>query len=253
MMRITDTVKHLIIVNIIFFVASYLIPTMQSLFAMYYVENPNFFIWQPLTHMFMHGGMMHIFFNMFALFSFGSTLEAIWGGKKFLLFYLLCGFGAALLHTGVNYLAINDITSTLVDNGFSRKEVLETIYSNTRSFNYNTAWLQYISQEQLVNAASAFNTPVVGASGAIYGLLVAFAFMFPQAELMMMFIPVPIKAKYFVPGILLLDLYGGVSGGFSLFGGGSGIAHFAHIGGALMGFILMYYWKKTQFNKNRWD
>lgn len=252
-MRITDTVKHLIIVNLIFFVASYLMPAVQGLFAMYYVESPNFYVWQPLTHMFMHGGLMHIFFNMFALFSFGSTLESFWGGKKFIVFYLLCGFGAAILHTGVNFIAINDLVSTLGSHGFARQEVLDTIYSNTNRFSYNSAWLNYVSQEQLVNAASAFNTPVVGASGAIYGLLVAFAFMFPNAELMMMFIPVPIKAKYFVPGILLLDLYGGVSGGYSLFGGSSGIAHFAHIGGALMGYLLMIYWKRNQFKSNRWD
>lgn len=249
MMRITETVKHLIIVNIIFFVASFLVPAMQGLFAMYFVENPNFYIWQPLTHMFMHGGMMHIFFNMFALFSFGSTLEAMWGGKKFLTFYLLCGFGAAIVHTGVNYITIESAISTLVDSGFNKGDILSLLSEGK----YDLRWEGILGEGHLMNFLSAFNTPVVGASGAIYGLLVAFAFMFPNAELMMMFIPVPVKAKYFVPGILLLDLYGGVSGGFSLFGGGSGIAHFAHIGGALMGFILMYYWKKRQFRHNRWD
>ncbi|SDH78381.1 Membrane associated serine protease, rhomboid family [Myroides phaeus] len=249
MMRITETVKHLIIVNIIFFVASFLVPAMQGLFAMYFVENPNFYIWQPLTHMFMHGGMMHIFFNMFALFSFGSTLEAMWGGKKFLTFYLLCGFGAAIVHTGVNYITIESAISTLVDSGFNKGDILSLLSEGK----YDLRWGGILGEGHLMNFLSAFNTPVVGASGAIYGLLVAFAFMFPNAELMMMFIPVPVKAKYFVPGILLLDLYGGVSGGFSLFGGGSGIAHFAHIGGALMGFILMYYWKKRQFRHNRWD
>lgn len=95
-------------------------------------------------------------------------------------------------------------------------------------------------------------TPAVGASGAIYGLLVAFAFMFPNAELMMLFIPVPIKAKYFVPGIVAVDIILGLKGE-SLFGGGSGIAHFAHVGGALFGFLLMWYWKKNQFNNNRWN
>ena len=100
--------------------------------------------------------------------------------------------------------------------------------------------------------ASSFIVPAVGASGAIYGLLVAFAFMFPNAQLGLMFIPVPIRAKYFVPGILLVDLILGLKGE-AIFGGGSGIAHFAHLGGALTGFLMMYYWKKSQFNRNRWD
>lgn len=248
-MRITETVKHLIIVNIIFFAASFFMPAIQQLFAMYYFDNPNFYAWQPLTHMFMHGGMMHIFFNMFALFSFGTTLESIWGGKKFITFYILCGLGAALLHTAVNYYNIHSVLSILSNNGIDAGEAMSIIAEGK----YNPQWISYITQDQLANVFTSYNTPVVGASGAIYGLLVAFAFMFPNAELMMMFIPVPVKAKYFVPGILLLDLYGGVAGSFSLFGGGGGIAHFAHIGGALMGYLIMTYYKKTQFNRNRWD
>jgi membrane associated rhomboid family serine protease len=253
MMRMTETVKQLIIINALFFIGTYFVPATMQYLALYNFENPNFYIWQPLTHMFMHGGMMHIFFNMFALFSFGSTLESIWGSKKFLLFYLVCGFGAAALHTGVNYYSLYELISTLGQHGISKQTILETIYSNTGSFKYDTRWLNYVSMEQITNAASALNVPVVGASGAIYGLLVAFAFMFPNAELMLMFLPIPIKAKYFVPGILLLDLYGGIFGGFSIFGGGSGIAHFAHIGGALMGYLLMWYRKKNQFKHNRWD
>ena len=96
----------------------------------------------------------------------------------------------------------------------------------------------------------SYNTPAVGASGAIYGILVAFGMMFPNVELFLLFVPVPVKAKYFIPAIIALDLFSGVTG-YSLFGGG--IAHFAHVGGALFGFIMMWYWKKNQFNKNRWD
>lgn len=248
-MRISETVKHLIIVNVIFFGASMFIPAIKELFAMYYFESPSFYVWQPLTHMFMHGSIMHILFNMFALFSFGSTLEMMWGGKKFLTFYLLCGFGAALLHTGVNYFSVHSAVSTLTDNGYNASDVMALL----KEGKYDLRWGGILGDGHLHNFLSAYNTPVVGASGAVYGLLVAFAFMFPNAELMMMFIPVPIKAKYFVPGILLIDLYGGVAGSFSLFGGGGGIAHFAHIGGALMGYLLMMYYKKTQFNNNRWD
>lgn len=253
MMRITDTVKHLIAVNVIFFIASQFIPAMDNLLAMYFFESPSFYVWQPLSHMFMHGGLMHIFFNMFALFSFGTTLEAIWGGRKFLFFYISCGLGAALLHTIVNYYSIYQVYSILAEHGVSKSDFYQSIVLQGGSFSYNPMWLEWISMDKLQSAVMAFNVPVVGASGAIYGLLVAFAFMFPRAELMLMFIPVPIKAMYFVPAILLLDLYGGMTGGFSLFGGGGAIAHFAHIGGALMGLFLVYYWKKTQFRNNRWD
>lgn len=252
-MRITETVKHLIILNVILFISGYFVAALQGLFAMYYFQSEQFYIWQPLTHMFMHGSVLHIFFNMFALFSFGTTLELIWGSRKFLLFYIACGLGAALLHQGVNYYTVASVYNQVAEQGVSKSDFLYYLTAQGNSFSYPTSWLQHTTVEELTKAVVAFNVPVVGASGAIYGLLVAFACMFPRAELMMMFIPVPIKAMYFVPGILLIDLYGGMTGGFSLFGGGGGIAHFAHIGGAITGFILMNYWKKNQFNANRWD
>lgn len=249
--NITAVVKQLIIINVIFFIGSELVPAAKPLFSMFYFENPNFQIWQPLSSMFMHGNLMHIFFNMFALFSFGSTLEHIWGGKKFLIFYILCGLGAAALHLGVNYYEFHQGLSALELNGFSPQEVY-SVLDQTRG-QYDTRWLNVLSQERLISMLSAYNTYAVGASGAIYGLLAAFALMFPNAGLSLMFIPVPIKAKFFVPGLLLLDLYLGVSGGGSIFGGSTGVAHFAHIGGALMGVLLMFYFKKVQFNQNRWD
>ena len=115
---------------------------------------------------------------------------------------------------------------------------------------YDSRWTELLSKSNFESFISAFATPAVGASGAIYGILVAFAFMFPDAELALMFIPIPIKAKYFVPVIVGLDLFSGVTG-FSVFGGG--IAHFAHVGGALFGFLMVWYWKKNQFNANRWN
>jgi membrane associated rhomboid family serine protease len=207
MMNMTNTVKHLLIVNVLFYLAaSYIFPWMNDFFPLYSFASPNFQWYQMLTHMFMHGSITHIAFNMFALYSFGSALEHFWGSQKFLFFYISCGLGAALINNLVNQYFLNDIQSA-----------------------------------------------AVGASGAIYGLLVAFAFMYPNAELSLMFIPVPIKAKYFIPGIIAIDLFLGLKGS-SLFGsGGTGIAHFAHVGGALTGFIMMWFWKKNQFNKNRWD
>jgi membrane associated rhomboid family serine protease len=207
MMNITPVVKQLLIINIIFFIGSVLNEDFTlKMFALFPFENPNFHWYQLFTHMFIHGGISHIFFNMFALYSFGSALEHFWGGKKFLFFYISCGLGAAISNNLINQYLLNDVFSI-----------------------------------------------AVGASGAIYGLLVAFAFMFPNAELALMFIPIPIKAKYFVPGILAIDLFLGLKGQ-SIFGAGStGIAHFAHIGGALTGFIMMWYWKKNQFNNKRWN
>lgn len=247
-MNMTETVKHLIIINIIFFVGSLLVPAAGDFLALFYFENANFKVWQPLTHMFMHGGIMHIFFNMFALFSFGSALEHFWGGKKFLFFYISCGLGAAALHTAVNYYEFHQGLSVLAENGFKQDAILATLAEGK----FDTRWQEVMSASNFTSFMQSYLTPAVGASGAIYGLLVAFAFMFPNAELALLFIPVPVKAKYFVPGLLVLDLYLGLTGK-SIFGGPSGIAHFAHIGGAIVGFIMMWYWKKNQFNENRWD
>ncbi|ESU20693.1 rhomboid family protein [Flavobacterium cauense R2A-7] len=244
----TETVKQLIIINVIFFVGAMFVPAAQEYLAMYYFENPNFKVWQPITHMFMHGGLMHIFFNMFALYSFGSTLEHFWGGKKFLFFYISCGLGSALLHTVVNYFSFHDGLNFLMENGFQKQEIISVLAEGK----FNPRWQEVMGLNNFNGFLQSYIVPVVGASGAIYGLLVAFAFMFPNAELALMFIPVPIKAKYFVPGLLMVDLFLGISGK-SIFGGSSGIAHFAHIGGALVGFFMMWYWKKNQFNNNRWN
>ena len=245
MNNMTDTVKQLLILNILFFIGAQFVPQATDLLALHYFESDKFKLWQPISHMFMHGGLMHIFFNMFALVSFGSALEHFWGPKKFLFFYFTCGLGAALIHSGINYYYFHDGLNTLVLNGFKETEILNLINEGK----FMTSWQAVLAPDTFENMIGAL-TPTVGASGVIHGLLVAFAFMFPNAELALLFIPVPIKAKYFVPGIVLLDLFSGVTG-YSIFGGG--IAHFAHVGGALFGFIMMWYWKKNQFNQNRWD
>ncbi|HEU0137368.1 MAG TPA: rhomboid family intramembrane serine protease [Flavobacterium sp.] len=251
MMNITPVVKQLLILNIIFFIGTELVgEAAVNMLALFYPEHPAFQIWQIISHMFMHGGLMHLAFNMFALYSFGSALEHYWGGGKFLFFYISCGLGSALLHTGVNYYIFENAVQVLEASGISRSEVIKVL---TESTYIPGNWADVLPIDQIRAMASAFNGVAVGASGAIYGLLVAFAFMFPNAELALLFIPIPIKAKYFVTGLLLLDLFLGVKGD-SIFGaGGTGVAHFAHIGGALIGFLMMWYWKKTSFNKNRWN
>ena len=174
----------------------------------------------------MHGSFSHILFNMFGLWMFGSPLAQMWGKNKFLFFYLSCGLGAAALQLLVYHLQIQDWLESMVAQGIT----LDQAYT-------------YLEQGQTL-----FNVTMVGASGALYGVLVAFAFMFPNAELMLLFLPIPIKAKFFVPLVLLLDLFFG----FSSYSMGP-IAHFAHVGGALTGFAMMWYWKRNQFNQNRWS
>lgn len=252
-MNITPTVKQLLIINVLFYIGSMVVGLpAYNLLSMFFFENPDFHFWQIFTHMFMHAplpNIMHIAFNMFALYSFGSALEHFWGGKKFIFFYISCGLGAALLHTLVNYYFFESALDTLAANGFSKVEILKTLSEGK----FDSRWQDILSVSDFQSFTSAYFGTVVGASGAIYGLLVAFAFMFPNAELALMFIPIPIKAKYFVPGILAIDLFLGFKGQ-SFFGAGStGIAHFAHLGGALTGYLMMWYWKKNQFNKNRWN
>ena len=240
MMPITETVKQLLIINIIFFVGSQIVADAYAYLPMYFFENPMFHFWQPLTSMFMHGGVMHILFNMLGLYMFGSILEHFWGGKKFLFFYISCGLGAALAHQVVNYFEFNSAYNQLLTSGMSVENIKELISSKG-----------YFDSTQL-QLQQAYHTPVVGASGAIYGIMVAFGFMFPNEKLMLMFIPIGIKAKYFIPILLAYDLISGLKGG-SVFGLGGGIAHFAHVGGAITGFLIRWYWKRNSFKGNRWN
>ena len=244
--KITDTVKTLLIINVIFFIGSQLLGDVAyEYFALWFVKNPNFQFWQVVTHMFMHGGFTHILFNMYALWAFGGPIEQMLGQKRFLFFYFTAGIGAALLHTLVNFYGYQTGVQDLLDAGMNMTQVDNFFLTGE----YPKAILDTVPMDTLQSAYEAFTTPAVGASGAIYGILVAFGMMFPNVELFLLFVPVPIKAKYFIPAIILLDLFSGVTG-YSLFGGS--IAHFAHVGGALFGFLMMYYWKKNQFNDNRW-
>ncbi|MDA9213378.1 rhomboid family intramembrane serine protease [Flavobacteriaceae bacterium] len=235
MRSIPETIKQLIIINVIFYFGSQFLGDLSyDILALHYFENDKFLISQLLTHMFMHGSPSHILFNMFGLWMFGSPLEQMWGRQKFLFFYFSAGLGAAALQMLVYYINVQ----TLYD----------VIELNNLSLSDPGMLLNYMSQNDYNQAISSFNSVMVGASGAIYGVLVAFAFSFPNSKLMLLFPPIPIKAKYFVPLLILMDLFFGLSS-FSI----GSIAHFAHIGGALIGLIMVLYWKKNQFNSNRWD
>jgi membrane associated rhomboid family serine protease len=186
-------IKNLLFINGLFFLATFFLFKdigLTAMFGLWPITSENFRPYQIFTHMFTHANFMHIFFNMFNLWMFGRILESVWGPKKFLIFYLVCGVGAAVVHLAVQYL--------------------------TGGYSY-----------------------AVGASGAVMGIMVGFAYLFPNTELMFIFLPIPIKAKWIVLFMIAYDLFGGM-GKTS-----DGIAHWAHLGGAATGFILVYIWNRT--------
>jgi membrane associated rhomboid family serine protease len=230
--HIPPVVKNLLIINIIFYIATLMFggPMMTQVLGVHYFDSPDFRIWQVITYMFMHdySSLFHILFNMFALYTFGSSIEYIMGSKRFLNFYLITGLGALALQLLVQSFEVYSITGSAVNNGSFMVDSLK----RTISFNPDL-----ISKDQASTLLGIYLTPMVGASGAIFGLLIAFGMLFPNAELFIMFIPVPVKAKYIIPVYVLLELFLGVKQ-FS----GDSVAHFAHLGGALFGFILVKMW-----------
>ncbi|MBR5398683.1 MAG: rhomboid family intramembrane serine protease [Bacteroidales bacterium] len=193
MRNLPPALKHIIIINVVMFVATLIIgDRMYEIFALFPIGSPWFQIWQPVTHMFMHGGFFHIFFNMYTLFFFGMALERTWGSKKFVIYYFVTGLGAAACHLAVMYFQ-----------------------------------------------GAPLNVPTVGASGAVYGVLLAYGMLYPNSRITMVFpIPVTLKAKWFVVIFGAIELVTGI------FDTTSGIAHFAHLGGMIFGFFLIIWWKK---------
>lgn len=222
-------VKNLLMINIICFIGSLIFDQANRMFGVYYPDSPFFRIWQIITYMFMHGGLAHLFFNMFALFMFGPVLEQLMGSKRFINFYLITGLGALVLQFGVQAVEVYSITGTVSARNWLQFDMLAN-----RVYPMHPA----LTEETYIKLASIYRTTMVGASGAIYGLLIAFGYLFPNTSLYLMFIPVPVKAKYFIPVLIALELFLGVSRV-----AGTSIAHFAHIGGALFGFILIKVWK----------
>jgi membrane associated rhomboid family serine protease len=233
MNKLTDGIKHLIIINVILFVAPQLLQLdFTNILALHFPKNEYFGIWQYITHMFMHGSITHILFNMYGLWAFGSPLEQMWGRKKFLFFYFSAGLGAALIYTLVNYYQFNGIYDLFISAGLNPSEVIAVLEKGTTN---DSRVVNAITQMQFNKITSLYNTPAVGASGAVYGVLAAFGLYFKDAKLALIFVPIPIAAKYFIPVMILGD---------------GNIAHFAHIGGALIGFIIAYFWKKNEFKMN---
>ncbi|KGL63704.1 rhomboid family intramembrane serine protease [Polaribacter sp. Hel1_85] len=238
MNKLTDAIKHLIIINVILFVAPQLLKLdFTNILALHYPKNEHFGIWQYVTHMFMHGSFGHILFNMYGLWAFGTPLEQMWGKKRFIFFYFSAGIGAGLIYTLANYYQFNGIYEQLINFGLSANDIQNILDAGS----YNDARIA-LSNEKMIEFYNLYHTPAVGASGAVYGVLVAFGMYFKDAKLALIFFPVPIAAKYFIPVIILGDLFFGMTK-YSI----GNIAHFAHVGGALIGFLIAWYWKKNQF------
>lgn len=242
MMRISETVKHLIIINVVMFIGTLAVGEgilFYDWFAMHFPKNEAFQPWQIVTHMFMHGGITHLVFNMFALWMFGTPVEQVLGYKRFLFIYFSAGLGAVALQIGFYYLQYLPMEADAIALGATHEQIIE-VFKDGKIF---TAIGQEFNE--------IYFASMVGASGCIMGVMAAFAMMNPNAELMMIFLPIPIKAKYFIPGIIILDLISGITG--QSFFSPSNTAYMAHVGGAVVGFLIMWYWKKNQFNINRWN
>lgn len=271
-------VKNIIILNILFFLASIGLGSamninLQDILGLHYFASSDFSPYQFITYMFMHGGFSHIFFNMFALWMFGSVLENVWGPKRFIIFYVFTGIGAALLHYLVFYIEINpvlrlmdgfldqpSITSLQAFVSNHRFQVTDNsieIYDEFQRFSQSFNILQQNPQDikalqESVSFVSAYkeyylNLPtVVGASGAIFGLLLAFGMLFPNSLIYLYFF-IPVKAKWFVIIFGVIEL---VSGFYDT---GGNVAHFAHLGGMIFGFFLIVYWRNQEKKRrNNW-
>ncbi|MBH1958826.1 MAG: rhomboid family intramembrane serine protease [Flavobacteriia bacterium] len=240
--NIPPITRNIIIINVIVFILTYVLQTdlMYRYLAAFYPFSPFFHSWQIITHMFMHGSFMHILFNLMTLYSFGPVLEQVLGDKKYVILYFVSGLGAFFLFNLWNFVEVEQIKSSLQSLGFDLAGYLD---GESVSFKGNSAAI--LEQQNLVNQLqSIISVPMVGASGAIFGVIAAFATLYPDAKIMLMFIPVPIKVKYLMPVVIAVSVYLGISGNVG------GIAHLAHVGGALVGFILAKIWKKHLYRFN---
>lgn len=217
---IPPVIKNLIIINVLVWLAELTFGEgFVSALSLHFYKSPDFGIWQLVTYMFLHAipadWIFHLLFNMFALWMFGSTLENLWGSKRFLLFYFICGIGAGLMQLGASAVEMN----MLMDK-FAQSKITQA---------------QFIEQGRAI-----YNSIALGASGAVMGVMVGFGYTFPNTPLYLIPIPIPIKAKYLVIGYVLFDLFSGINPNY-----GDTVAHFAHVGGALIGFLLVVIMNKT--------
>lgn len=234
---IPSVTKNLLIINGLFFLAKFVLPQagidIDQYLAAFYPESPYFRIWQIVTHMFMHANFAHIMFNMFGLWMFGSTVESTIGSRKFIVLYFAAGLGSFFLFNLTNYFQVENL-----------KPIVESLGYNLNDFVHTTLPINHTlgdgHPEATQKLMSHYTGAMVGASGAIYGILVAFGVLYPNAKLALIFLPIPVKAKYFIPVLIAIEFYMGIQNY-----AWNPIAHFAHIGGAIIGFILVRAWKKN--------
>ncbi|MBO8477147.1 MAG: rhomboid family intramembrane serine protease [Bacteroidetes bacterium] len=234
--NIPPVTKHLLLVNILIWIISSLLLHTQGFdldkyLGLHYVKSPDFNPAQIITYMFMHDnrGIAHIFFNMFSLYMFGRLLEQVFGSKRYLFYYISTGIGAAAIQLLVIHLQIGSVEKLL------SPEMISVVYAE--GADALEQGLNFVNPN-MAELNALINTSIVGASGAVFGILLAFGMIFPNIPLYIFFIPVPIKAKYVVIGYGLLELLFGISGTMS------GVAHFAHLGGMIFGIIMILYWRK---------
>lgn len=240
--NIPPITRNIIIINIVVFILTYVLQTdlMYRYLAAFYPFSPFFHSWQIITHMFMHGSFLHILFNLMTLYSFGPVLEQVLGDKKYVILYFVSGLGAFFLFNLWNFVEVEQIKSSLQNLGFDLAG-----YMNGESVSFKGNSEAVLQQQGLVSKLqSIISVPMVGASGAIFGVIAAFATLYPDAKIMLMFIPVPVKVKYLMPVVIIVSIYLGLTGN------AGGIAHLAHVGGALVGFILAKIWKKHLYRFN---
>lgn len=243
--RIPPVTLNLLIINALIFLAINLLTgragsAIMDFGALHYFSSELFIPSQLLTYMFMHENLMHLFFNMFALWMFGSVIERTLGSGRFLFYYISCGLGAALVQEGIYAIAIHHYADVIVNN--FGQEALNEIVNNgadiiSRGLNYSNYYMG--AYNGLLNAAT------IGASGAIYGVLLAFGFIYPRQPIYLMFIPVPIQARWMVLGYGILELLQGLSNNPS-----DNVAHFCHLGGMIVGLMILLYWRRRFSNQH---
>lgn len=230
---IPPVVKNLIIINAIMLFVTYVLGMrgidLYKILGLHYFESPDFRPYQLVTHLFMHGDIWHLVFNMFALWMFGRVLESVWGPKRFFTYYFVTGLGAAAIHSFVNFVEFQYIAGKM-----SPEDVQKVMSYGTEIYHQGKNFTDPLASK----LNSILNMPTVGASGAVFGILLGFGMLFPNTQLMLLFPPIPIKAKYFVMGYGAIELFSGIANT------GSNIAHFAHLGGMLFGFFMIKYWNK---------
>ncbi len=260
-------VKNILIINVLFFIGTMIADAkfgfdVTDYLGLHYPESTLFQPYQLLSHLFMHANFMHLFSNMFALWMFGAAIENVWGTKRFVLFYLVTGLGAAGLHLLVSWYRIGEMHTGIIayqnapsPEAFSKLVIdyFPEFKSAISDFVYQ--WSQHLGDSQFITETNSFiqtqmegsiNVPTVGASGAVFGILLAFGMLFPNTMIYLYFF-FPLKAKYFVMLYGAFELYSGVANQ-----AGDNVAHFAHLGGMLFGFILIKYWQNNKF-KNKFQ